>query len=50
MVKIIDEFNTEEGALIECVCGVKFYIYYGSEKSCSCGRTYIIKVKIMEVI
>ena len=50
MVKIIDKFNTEDGALIECKCGEKFFIYgIDNPKQCSCGREYIVKVNIQEV-
>ena len=48
--KIIEDFNTEEGALIECSCGMRFFIFgVNIEKECSCGKIYIAKVLIEEV-
>lgn len=49
MVKIIDSFNTEDGALIECSCGERFFIFgVDSIKQCSCGKKYIVKAVIKE--
>lgn len=51
MVKIIDSFNTEDGALIECSCGERFFIFgIDNEKQCACGKTYIVKAIIEEII
>ena len=49
MVKIIEEYHSEDGALIKCKCGIKQFIFLGSEKDCSCGRSHIIKVKVIQV-
>lgn len=50
MVKIIEKFNTEDGAIIECECGVRFYIFgVDSPKECSCGKKYVVNVKIKEI-
>ena len=50
-MKIIENFNTQGGALIECSCGVRFFIFgVDSEKQCSCGKTYIVRAVISEVV
>ena len=50
MVKVIEEFDTEDGALIECQCGQRFYIFgVDNPKQCSCGKEYVVKATIREV-
>ena len=49
-MKIIENFNTEDGELIECSCGERFFIFgIDNKKQCSCGKEYVVKVKIKEL-
>ena len=49
-MKVIESFNTEDGALIECSCGTRFFIFgIDNEKQCSCGKCYVVKATIKEL-